>query len=318
MAQTGKNLRLKTRIAQIPEVNNDDMSITLDNKGEKKDKCAILVTCENAKKLMDRIQEWVGGMIQIKESVKGEKLAAITSYTGDELGGKLLTRDLVPDPKLPITVVRLMNDHKGLWEAVKGYVEAASSVKDQIRKLQDDGITINDPIDCVIYRNVKSVFTTKGKKLETGESGESGKIIKVKVERKVFGKFMDRKIVVTAVLDNAQNKEMKYHVWLQNLCVKSGDGKTCELQSGNEIDFSRESTQLSNLPPPPQQSSSLPKGWEELKTNEGDVYYYNKSTNVTQWERPTQQGGSSRAKSSRSSKKMNPASDSERYKIICE
>ncbi|GBG33515.1 SH3 domain-containing protein PJ696.02 [Hondaea fermentalgiana] len=47
-------------------------------------------------------------------------------------------------------------------------------------------------------------------------------------------------------------------------------------------------TPYSPPPPPPSSSSSsgLPPGWQEVKTDQGEVYYWNQTLNKTQWERP--------------------------------
>lgn len=39
-------------------------------------------------------------------------------------------------------------------------------------------------------------------------------------------------------------------------------------------------------PPAPPAPAGLPPGWEELKTPEGKPYYFNKTNNTTQWEKP--------------------------------
>jgi len=44
--------------------------------------------------------------------------------------------------------------------------------------------------------------------------------------------------------------------------------------------------QHSGVPAPAPSSSGLPLGWQEVKTADGQVYYWNETTNETQWERP--------------------------------
>eukprot|EP00118_Oscarella_pearsei_P028487 m.2259 g.2259 ORF g.2259 m.2259 type:complete len:739 (+) comp8524_c0_seq1:172-2388(+) len=43
---------------------------------------------------------------------------------------------------------------------------------------------------------------------------------------------------------------------------------------------------INSLPPPPDESVALPKGWTELTSADGDKYYYNEETSLTQWEKP--------------------------------
>jgi len=38
--------------------------------------------------------------------------------------------------------------------------------------------------------------------------------------------------------------------------------------------------------PPPAGSEVVPAGWEALSSGEGYTYYYNKTTGVSQWEKP--------------------------------
>lgn len=42
--------------------------------------------------------------------------------------------------------------------------------------------------------------------------------------------------------------------------------------------------------PPPPSKPALPYGWSEEKDQEGNVYYYNKTTGESQWDRPTLEG----------------------------
>jgi hypothetical protein len=51
--------------------------------------------------------------------------------------------------------------------------------------------------------------------------------------------------------------------------------------------------------PQTRSSNSLPPGWVEAKTDEGDVYYYNNNTNVSQWERPHMQAAAEPAQQQR-------------------
>ena len=39
--------------------------------------------------------------------------------------------------------------------------------------------------------------------------------------------------------------------------------------------------------PPPQRPSQLPPGWKQAKDEQGQVYYYNKSLNITQYDQPS-------------------------------
>jgi hypothetical protein len=38
---------------------------------------------------------------------------------------------------------------------------------------------------------------------------------------------------------------------------------------------------------PAASDSGLPAGWEEVRTDDGEAYYYNAATGETSWEKPT-------------------------------